>query len=118
MAAEERRYQQPGLDEGRRPGSSRTFTWGTGWFAYEATNPLTDTYQALRNFGIAQKGDIWVGPMDSTGDQPGQIRYRSFATDRYDFDFPYVDEIVIARAGLANPLMFTVRQTSLSTRRA
>ena len=83
-------------------GSSKTFTWGTGWFGYKATDAFTDVYQALRNFSIAQKGDIWVGPVED-GDRVVQIRYRSFITDRYDFDFPYMDEIAIAIAGLANP---------------
>ena len=28
-------------------GSSKTFTWGTGWFGYKATDAFTDVYQAL-----------------------------------------------------------------------
>lgn len=85
------------------PGTSRTFTWSTGWFQYTATNPFSDVYQALRGFSIAQRGDIWVGPTDASGDRPVQIRYRSFATDVYDFGPEYVSAYILAEHGWANP---------------
>lgn len=85
------------------PDKAKTFSWGTKWFRYEATAPLTDVYQALRKFSIAQKGDIWVGPRDQTGDRPIQIRYRSFLVDRYDFNAEYFDEWILAQNGWAQP---------------
>ena len=46
-------------------------------------------------------GDVWVGPVDQSGDRPIQIRYRSFMWDTYNFGKSFQNLEDLASAGLA-----------------
>lgn len=60
--------------------------FSTGWQGYNATGDLNDWHNALGHFSVQLAGDVWVGPVDSDGSRPVQVRYRTFMFDVYNFD--------------------------------
>jgi hypothetical protein len=63
---------------------SAMYTFDSGWRAYEA--PEGDWQQALHGFQFRVFGDLWVGPANSAGVRPVQVRYRSQMGDVYNFN--------------------------------
>lgn len=59
-------------------------TFSSGWQGYNATSG--DFYGALGRFVFIVTGDVWIGPADSSGIRPVQVRYRSGYSDVYNFN--------------------------------
>ncbi|SHI29403.1 hypothetical protein SAMN02745244_00004 [Tessaracoccus bendigoensis DSM 12906] len=77
---------------------SKVIPFSSGWQGYDA-NGLNDWHFALGHFSFNVSGDLWVGPADSSGDRPVQLRYRTTMYDVYDFggrEFGWAKELATA----------------------
>lgn len=86
---------------------SARYNWDTAgttqnWYVFHAVQPDNDWTWTLHGFSIRMVGDVWVGPEDSSGNRPVQVRYRSFMWDVYNFNFqPFTNLEDLAKHGMA-----------------